>query len=173
MGEKIVVSVHSPDELSGDDRRSFVECILEGGEVNPATLTQLLDRAHRVAFAKDGGVVQGVAGLKNPNVGYRNQTFKKAGVPDMAEKFARELGWVYIKPQARRRGISRDLVKKLLEHAQGAVYATSADVNQGMHRVLRLFDFVPVGTAYASRDGARAIQLFVLGHEGRCGKDYA
>lgn len=165
MSDKFAVCVHVPDELSSDDRRAFVDCVLEGGEVNPVTLTRLLDLAHCVAIARDGGIVQGVAGLKNPNVGYRNQTFEKAGVPEMAEEFAHELGWVYIKPQARRRGISRALVKKLLEQAQGAVYAASADVNEGMHRVLGFFDFVPVGTAYASRDGARAIQLFVRGYE--------
>lgn len=168
VGQGSMVKIQVPGELSFDDRRDFMRCVLESGEVNPGTLPQLLDRAHSVAISKDGEIVHGVAGLKSPNVGYRNQAFEKAGVPELAEHFILELGWVFVRPHARQRGICRDMVRLLLERAEGcAVYATSAESNSSMHRVLKLFDFVPAGRTYASQRKARTIQLFLRSPEGR------
>ena len=73
-----------------------------------------------------------------------------------------ELGWIYVVPAERDKGLSKALVACALEGLDGNVFATARTDNEGSLRVLKRFDFVAQGSDYEFKEspGAR-IQVFV------------
>ena len=130
---------------------AFRDLVLQGGEVQPAGLAGRVKRAAFLAFAHDSEGLVGVAALKNPNAGYRANVFEKAE-STLAEDHPYELGWVYVVPAARRRGISGLLVRALFERGAAGVYATSRTRNDAMRRTLEQADFRVVGRPYPSAE---------------------
>ena len=103
-----------------------------------------------------------VGAVKRPNTDYRAGVFAKADVKQEPAQFEFELGWVYVHPSARGRGLASALVGVLVPTLHGArAYATSRVNNERMHASLKRFGFKPVGIPYPSQLNEPEIQLFL------------
>jgi ribosomal protein S18 acetylase RimI-like enzyme len=158
----VSVSVLPPSQIAASERASFKQMILEGGEVNPKTLSGLIDRALALAFIWVDGALVGVGAIKRPYKSHRHDVFQYAKVEYDPMQFEFELGWVYVNKASRNRRLASRLVEALMPSLNGArVYATSRVDNARMHESLQRFGFKQVGTPYPSKQSEPEIQLFV------------
>ena len=160
--KQITVVVRAPVDCVADDISAFKQLVLSGGEVTPETLPGLVSRALTLGFGRAGERLVAVGAIKRPNPAHRDKVFAQAGVERDPSKFAFELGWVYVLPSARRRGLARSLVATLISSLNGRqAYATSAVNNAPMHTLLNRFGFKPTGAPYPSQLNDPAIRLFL------------
>lgn len=154
--------VKSPRACSNVEIGAFVAFIRAGGEVSIQGLVERVRGAVALVFAHIEGLLVGVAALKQSQASYRRRVSSKSGVPLPATAFPYELGWVYVSPNARRKGFSLLLSQAALASSSGAgVFATSRTDNVAMHRSLGKLGFEPTGNAFTSGRGKHSLQVFV------------
>jgi hypothetical protein len=163
-GQAFTTNVFDPSACDASTLSEFQALVLAGGEVDPTTLPNLIQRALVLGFAHLGASLVGVSGIKRPNDSYRSKVFMKAKSPLNPSKFEFELGWVYVNPCARGNRLASRLVLDLMPALKGAaVYATSRVDNWPMHSSLHRAGFRLEGTPYPSNMNEPDIQLFVCG----------
>jgi hypothetical protein len=96
-----IIRIISPSETSKADILLFEKMVLQGGEVKPQTLSNLIQNAYALAFVWMGGALIGVGGIKRPSNSYRVGVFLKAKVEIDPSQFDFELGWIYIEKAGR------------------------------------------------------------------------
>jgi GNAT superfamily N-acetyltransferase len=154
--------VKSPGDCSNLDLGLFIAFVRAGGEVSVQGLNERIRSAAALVFALVNGTVEGVAALKQPQATYRRRLSSESGTPLPATEFPYELGWVYVSPESRRKGLSLLLSRAALAAGNGAgVFATSRTDNVAMHRSLAKLGFVPVGKPYVSGRGKHSLQVLV------------
>lgn len=155
-----------PRECSAGELAEFRKLVLAGGEVTPDGLEGRIQRAAALAFVRSDHTLLGIAALKRPLGAYRESVSTKAGVKLPAAAFPYELGWVYVTPKARGRGVSRQLVEALVAASGDAgLFATSRSDNEPMHRSLRHSGFEAIGKTYRSDYGSHTLRVFTrTGH---------
>lgn len=151
-----------PSECSPDELAAFAACVREGGEVVSGGLDELIQNATRLVFCQNEAGLLGVAAIKSPRESCRFKISRKANVPLARDNWPHELGWVFVVPAARGKGLSKRLVACATETLDGAVFATSRTDNDFMHATLRGVGFVAIGDAYKSDKGGHSLQLFAL-----------
>jgi len=150
-----------PAACTRPERRAFERLVRQGFDGSDRTLPDRILAASCLAFhyAPDGELVA-IAGLKQPGEPYRREVFTKADARLDGADFELELGWVYVVPEHRGKGIAMDLCRLLLERERGSrVFATTRTDNAAMIRILFALGFVRAGRAYARRD--EVLALFV------------
>ena len=158
----MVTKVKQPRECTEAELGSFCTLVREGEEVAPATLDDLVRAAEALAFLEHGGAVVGVAGLKKPNIGYKERVFKAAGLAAQARRYALELGWVFVAAAHRGNGLSRELAEAAMSRAgSAAVFATTRVDNVPMQRTLERIGFARGGSPWRSRRGAHQLALYL------------
>ena len=163
--------VKSPAEFSNAEMGFFIACVRAGGEVSIQGLAERIRNAAALVFAKAQGGFVGVAALKRPLSSYRNSVSSRCGVSLPAAEFPFELGWVFVSPEARSRGISLLLSEAALSQSGGAgVFATSRTDNIAMHRSLTKLGFSPAGNTYPSGRAKHLLQAFVRNGAQPCGQ---
>ena len=149
-------------DCSAPERAAFIAFVRAGGEVSMQGLVERISSAPALVFARIDGELVGVAALKQPQASYRRRVSSESAVPLPAAEFPYELGWLYVSPEARRKGLSLSLSQAALTSSAGAgVFATSRTENVAMHRSLTKLGFVPAGNAFASGRGKHSVQVFV------------
>jgi GNAT superfamily N-acetyltransferase len=142
------------------ERREFMRLVQQGGEVDDIVLARNIDAARRLVFLRSSEGLIGVAALKMPQASYRKRISGLSGVEIPEGTFPLELGYVFVVPAQRNRGLSRRLVEAALDGcSHDGVFATSRADNGSMHHTLERFDFRATGKPYAGRE--QVIQLFV------------
>lgn len=158
----MVVTAKPPNACGIEDLNAFQQFVLAGGEVNADTLPGLVTRALSLAFVRIGEQLVAVGAIKRPNAGYRAGIFDKAGVKQDPTQFEFELGWIYVDPSVRGKGIASAVVEVLVHTLHGArAYATSRVNNEPMHTSLMRYGFTPIGSPYPSQLNEPNIQLFL------------
>lgn len=140
-----------PAACTEPERRAFERLVRQGFDGSDATLPDRILAASCLAFhhAPDGELVA-IAGLKQPGEAYRREVFEKADARLDGADFELELGWVYVVPGHRGKGIARDLCRLLLERERGShVFATTRPDNAAMIRILLALGFARTGRPYA------------------------
>lgn len=151
----------APAAFTPNERACLRALVAMGGEVDGSALRTNIENAKALVFGRISGELKAVAALKQPQASYRKTIGAKAAFDLDEESYPYELGYVFVLPEARRRGGSYRLVASALEHADGrAVFATARIDNEGMLRTLDRSDFVPAGVDYLGR-GKRMIRLLV------------
>jgi len=139
-----------PSETSNEGRTAFIEFVRKAGEVDPATLPGLVDRAISLVTIHDGDSLIGTAAVKRPSARYRSKTFKKVGDENAAAAHLVEIGWVHVRSDYEGNGHGRRLVEAALKQSgSDGVYATTK--NDTMRRMLAKLGFTAVGKDYASK----------------------
>lgn len=138
-----------PGELAARDRHDFISFVASAGEVEPATLPALVDRAAMLVMLFNAEMLIGTAAIKTPYDRHRVGEFAKAKVPDLADAFRLELGWVVVHPDHRARGHGRTLVDAAAGLVpDGGIYATTK--TPAMWSILKENGFVTLGQSYSS-----------------------
>lgn len=154
--------VKAPSACSNIEIGAFIAFVRAGGEVAIQGLVERIRSAAALVFVHLDGPVVGVAALKQPQASYRRRVSSDSGTPLPVSEFSYELGWVYVSPDARGKGLSFSLSQAALASVAGAgVFATSRTDNVAMHRSLTKLGFEPAGNSYASGRGKYSVQVFV------------
>ena len=97
----IEVTAHSPADCTEADLADFASLVLAGGEVSANGLPTRVANAKCLGFLRSDGLLVGVAGLKRPEMSYRNRIAASSKVAIAQDVLPFELGWVFIAPSAR------------------------------------------------------------------------
>ncbi len=145
--------VKIPSECTGEEIHGFKNRVIEGGEVIQNGLEMRIDDAHLLGFCFEGNTLVGIAALKRPNDGYRDDVFAKAKSSYDAASFNREVGWAFTDDRYRKRGVCSKILRELMEASKDQdVFATSRVTNQGVHKMLGSLGFIQGGSAYQGRN---------------------
>ena len=152
----------SPGNCTNIEVGAFIAFVRAGGEVSIQGLAERIRAAAALVFARVNGSVVGVAALKQPQASYRRRVASESGTSISAAEFPYELGWVYVSPESRGKGVSLLLSLAAVAESKGAgVFATSRTDNIPMHRSLVKAGFDAVGNSFASGRGKYSLQVFV------------
>lgn len=157
-----IIAVKKPSNCCDTELQGFEALVRAGGEVTSSGLRERINGAEALVFATDH-LLNGIAALKKPNLNYKTNVFRKAQATVSADEFPLELGWVFVMPSSRGKGLSHKLVDAALGGANGrSVFATSRSNNKPMHRALEAHGFFRHGQPYASQRGDQKLVLFIL-----------
>ena len=150
----------SPQKCSIKELSEFKALVLEGGEVRKRGLLKRIKRAESLFFVEDGKCI-GIAAIKKPYDQYKNNVFKKAGVPNFADNYSLELGWIYISPSARGKGIGSKIMKLMINAVKDSgCFATTRENNKKMRYLFEQYSFSKLGKNYASENGDYFLTLY-------------
>jgi len=155
-----IVQCREPAACSEAERQAFSRAVRQGF---PAARD--LDRRVRAArwlgfHYAPGDALTAVAALKVPSARYRRTVFRRAGSPISPANCELELGWVFVAPEQRGRGVAVELCRLLLDRAPTtAVFATTRPSSHSMIAILRGLGFARVGRPFPRR--GEQLSLFV------------
>ena len=150
-----------PSECTAEELADFEACVLDGGEVVSAGLDQRIRAAKLLAFVREGSLTVAVGALKRPVAQHRESVFAKAVASAHPTSFPFELGWIYVAPDQRDKGVASKIVRQLLEGSDDAVYATARTTNQQMIKILITFGFQQDGEPFQGELSAEQLVLLV------------
>lgn len=160
--EEIHVTLHKPEDLSKPELEQFLQMIIDGGQVADAGLRDRVLRASMLARLYDNRRILAIGALKVPYDTYRDSVSKGAGVSLDSSRYPWELGWVFVHPNGRGRGLSSRVCAHLMEYANGdGVFATLRVINTPMHRALCGAGFVQSGSEWVSSENGDKLMLFL------------
>lgn len=154
--------IKSPTECTEEELDEFKGMVLKGEQVEEAKLEDRIKRARHLAFKYDQNQLVGIAALKRPSDKYKQDVFKKAGIPEQAKDYELEIGWAFTEKEHRGRGVSGNLIRGLLEISEPHnIFATTRTNNKAMDRILLKHGFTQCGKPYLGRDCTYQLQLYV------------
>ncbi|HSR52560.1 MAG TPA: GNAT family N-acetyltransferase [Acidobacteriota bacterium] len=150
-----------PLACTEQERREFEQLVRLGFNGSDAGLRERIRKATGLAFyyAEDGELAA-IAGLKTPERQYGADVFQSAKAGVSSASYGLELGWVFVLPDQRRRGIGEELCRRLLNEVPTTpVFATTRPNNNAMIRILIALGFRRVGKPYSRRKEELALFL--------------
>jgi len=145
----MTTKIFKPENCSVDQLQEFFDIVVEGKQVNANGLLNRIKAADFLSFCELDNEIVGVASIKNPDKKYKKTTFKKANVEEFADDFDYEIGYAVTKETHRRKGISEQLIKSLIENSSSkSFYATTK--NDGMRHLLEKIGFAKLGDNYTN-----------------------
>jgi len=151
--KKMDAVVKIPSECTPDELDNFQKLVAEGGEVTPHGLRQRIEHAAALIIIGESECIA-VGAIKNPNQGYKQGVFSKAGVAGQSNNYNYELGWLYVVPAARGKGVGHSLMQAVASYIGNAgCYATTREDNAAMHHLFSQYNFSRLGVPYPSDNG--------------------
>jgi GNAT superfamily N-acetyltransferase len=149
-----------PHEFSKDELRAIEALVRQGGEVESRNLPQNLRRALCLGAVILGGRLVGVGALKELGT-HHDTIIRRSGFGDLAS-FSAEIGYFFVDPTCRGKGLAGNMFKALLSRSPGAAYATTREDNDAMNHILKKNGFARVGQPWDSRRSpGKMIHLWV------------
>jgi len=157
--ELFTLEIRSPEECTEHEIDGFVSLLLDGGQVDPTNLKQtVVANGHRLAFARVGDLIAGIAAVKKPSRYYVINVFGKADEASHAEYYEFEIAWCCTFPEYGGRGLCRRLIGRLLSEVSGRnLFATTVARNEAMIKIFTGFEFEKFGHVFDGR--SEPIQL--------------
>ncbi len=150
--KKMDATVKKPSECTPAELDEFEKLVVAGGEVASHGLRKRIEQAAALVFINEGSCIA-VGAIKKPNKGYKDGVFLKAGVADKSKEFSYELGWLYVKPEARGNGLGHSLMQAVIKYlGNSSCYATTRENNGSMHHLFSQYDFYRLGKVYPSNN---------------------
>ncbi len=148
----------TPDKCDQKQLKVFHDIVVEGGQVMIEGLEERIKAADFLSFCESENEVVGVASIKNPNSVYKKNTFRKANVEKLADNYTLEIGYAVTKETHRRKGISEQLIKSLMDNSiSKSFFATTK--NDGMRKLLEKIGFTKLGDNYKN-DNNETLTLY-------------
>ena len=161
---KIVII--SPKNCTESEIKGFYQIVQKSGEVLIDTAEDGIKNSQLLAYYYSHGELAGIAALKYTPIGYQNCVFDRAGVPDLADKYDLEIGYVFTKRKYRRQGICKNLIRELIDKSDSdKIFSTARTENRYMVKILECLNFKKVGKPFLGRmvhRGVYFVQLFVF-----------
>ena len=152
--------LRKPSACTEREHREFAGLVRQGFDGSDEGLPGRIRGAHCLAFHyAPEDVLVAIAGLKAPTERYWADVFRKAEAGVSAAEYDHELGWVFVVPAHRGKGIARSLCRQLLARVASPVFATTRPDNLPMIRILRALGFARVGQPYPRREEELALFL--------------
>jgi len=164
---RIKVEAKRPSECTQERLKSFIDLIVDAGEVVRTGLEARVAAAERLIFMySDEGALIGVAAVKRPSEHHTQEVFSDAKTKAGPANYEFEIGWIVIRDDPRYRGkkLSRPLVEECMEiTGKGKVFATARSTNTPMIRTLNRYGFRASGRPYPTRraGSSYALTLFI------------
>jgi RimJ/RimL family protein N-acetyltransferase len=157
--------VHTPAELSENERAHVCSIVRQYGRVETEGLPERIEHAWRIAIASDGGRVYALAAIKRPDRSYLERV--SAASEHALDPAWAELGWFVTLPGYRGRGACTRLVRALLAEYTGTLWVTARDDDTATSRVLASIGMAPVGSGWNSVLDGRVLHLWLKQTPGR------
>lgn len=158
-----MLELKKPSECSNGDLKKFTALVIRGGEVQSNSLSDRIKNSYYLAFyyAKNKKLVA-VGAIKKPSKNYTERIFKKAQYTCNSIFFDYELGYIYVDPLFRGKGIGEKIVSSLIKNTfEKPIYATTRLSNISMQKILDKHHFNIVGYTYTSNLGGHLLLLYV------------
>jgi hypothetical protein len=153
---RLASDIRQPSLCTEAEIAAFCDLVRQGEEVDSQGLEDRVKNAKALVFFFVDCVLAGVAALKQPITTYRDGVFQKAGVPNVANSFALELGWVFVPEVHRGKQYSRVLsAAALSQNERLPTFATTRADNVAMQRTLEHSGFRKLGNSWRSSRGKR------------------
>jgi RimJ/RimL family protein N-acetyltransferase len=150
------------DDLNPVDRLSVAQLVVDGGAIVGARdqIAARLKNARMLVVLREEGTgrIVGVASLKNPDPGYRQNKFADAGVAIAGYEDAPELGYVVVAKEMRGKKLSGRLVDLIAKKLCEPAFATT-DNETMMHNLSRS-GFNRVGREWQGKKAALSLWIF-------------
>jgi len=164
--KRVTPIVKKPLTCTDAEAKAFCCLVMEGGQVLARGLEGRVRSAMALVFLYDGGVgdLAAVAAVKHPHSRYRESVFRNAGAVQLASGFPLELGWVFVRPEHRRKHYSRMVCAAAVQSIRPKgrpVFATTRADNVAMHRTLGHLGFSRHGQPWDSKRPQEELVLFV------------
>lgn len=151
---RVELVITEPERCTKTELHQFCELVRQGGAVESHGLENRVRKAQALVFLHVDGETVGIAAIKNPSAGYRDDVFRKAGVPQAGNQFHLELGWVFVLPDHRGKGYSLILSAAAMSQAERKpTFATTRLDNLAMQRTLEHLGFTRLGDSWQSTRG--------------------
>lgn len=151
------IIIKSPNECPDNELSEFEALVLKGGEVIAEGLLERIKLAENLIFVRDETCV-GIGAIKRPYDSYKNKVFKKSGVPNIANEYLFELGWIL----SRRTGVGHIIMQSIITAiGNSTCFATTREHNGAMHHLFNQYGFAKVGEKYKSDNGEYSLVLYV------------
>lgn len=145
--------VKQPSECTSAELDVFQKLVEKGGEVTPRGLRKRIEQAAALVFVGESECVA-VGAIKKPYQDYKQGVFSKAGVSSQGNNYIYELGWLYVTPAARGKGVGNSLMQAVVSYIDNSgCYATTRENNDAMHHLFSQYNFIRLGQAYPSAKG--------------------
>lgn len=162
MPKSFAIAVKSPQTCLPSELADFTAFVAAGAEVARAGLEGRVSNAYSLLFLRENSCLLGIGALKSPLSTYSASVFKKAAATLPATQYPLELGWVFVLPSARGKGLSHRLVQAALDRAgDRQVFATARSDNLRIHASLHAASFARHGSEYPSNRGPHRLVLFL------------
>jgi RimJ/RimL family protein N-acetyltransferase len=153
--EDYEIQVCSPDKATESDLNACLEIVKAGTAVDPESAAREIRRACMVAVARKGCVVVGTGAIKRHRPGYAKEKERQAGVT--LASGALELGYIAIESSHQGRGLSNQIISRLLAAKSGPLFATTDD--ERMKRALTRSGFVRQGHEWKGNRGSLSLWI--------------
>ncbi len=154
----MTIKIFKPENCSDAQLKTFYEIVVDGNQVNANGLLNRIKTADFLSFCELDDKVVGVASIKNPDINYKKTIFEKANVEELADDYRYEIGYAVTKETHRRKGISEELIKFLIENSTSkSFFATTK--NDGMRHLLEKIGFEKLGDNYTN-DNKEILTLY-------------
>ena len=154
------VTVGCPSQLTEAETSECVALIAEGDAVDPDAAERWFPLSTVVAVKRSGADIIGVGVIK-PARDYTETMARRSRAELHPE--THELGYIVVKKEHRRQGISRVIVQALLSAHDAPLFATTSD--EWMKHTLERFRFVRRGIEWPSTRGGNMLSLWVRANE--------
>lgn len=158
-----------PKDCQESEIDAFYSLVAEGGEVITNGLHARIKEAESLVFVRIEGAIVGIGAIKKPSSNYFSSVFNKAEVPFKVPDFTFELGWIYVTPSARGKGLGNKIMIQLTETLGNRIcFATTRAANQAMESLFKTYSFNQLGKKYKSINGDYFLVLYGCSYD-HCG----
>lgn len=142
------------------ERRAFAGLVRQGFPAAEGLDARIRAASWLAFYYAASNRLGAIAALKAPSDRYRDDVFEQADAPVSPDDYRLELGWVFVVPSHRGKGIGESLCRQLLARVPSScVFSTTQPDNSSMIRILLTLGFARVGKPYPRRDEQLVLYL--------------
>jgi len=141
--------VKPPKSCNANELKTFYTLVVKGVKVMKVGLENRISNCKLLAFCVDESRIIAISAIKRPPESYVKKVIKEAELDRLPAELTYEIGYSYTEKDYRRKGISTELKRQLLEGVlteKGIIFSTTA-IGSSQHFLVD-HGFTQKGIAY-------------------------